>query len=458
MRVEDFDALMEAHKGKVSKAAIHPDDVMELADGQDISGPIFTHKGVILVSDPTVTKGSLRILEAEDMSGKRACPECGNPTYQKGLCLTCRVDDLEAELGNVDGMLTYHQHALPIPLVPGGWTGIARMRDDLTSPGTVLGPPDEEGFQSFVPKHNHDDNEQHLETCPGCRVEAGPTKQVGGSDDEQTKRLRVEGHMCMSIGDWSDAPSGKELRIGITTTDPTSLFPFEDELRKYTVFDSGYGYGQRDIKIPLPGIPDAGEKVCDEGAVPMSRICDGVKEMPHCAGLDNDAECHKLIKAGMCWMDSQPKAERESNQELQIGDLIVRKSHPTIGGFDVFVIPPGMTDQKQELEFKCFFNEKGALGLRDWITETHTKPGSDLTQREVQVGSAVNYWDNDGERHNALVIHVWSDTNVNLVYVDNSPIPEGASAEGDEFGRKRKHPSSVPYNSDEEVTRHTWTW
>jgi len=50
--------------------------------------------------------------------------------------------------------------------------------------------------------------------------------------------------------------------------------------------------------------------------------------------------------------------------DMQIGDLVVRKSDPSMGGFDVYSMN---TDPEQDWEKICFFNTKGAIALKAWI-------------------------------------------------------------------------------------------
>jgi len=55
--------------------------------------------------------------------------------------------------------------------------------------------------------------------------------------------------------------------------------------------------------------------------------------------------------------------------EEQFGDLFVRKSPSDQGGFDIYVIEP-QTDEYPPVKRRvCFFNERGALRLAEWITE-----------------------------------------------------------------------------------------
>ena len=135
-----------------------------------------------------------------------------------------------------------------------------------------------------------------------------------------------------------------------------------------------------------------------------------------------------------------PDGEPMSN-ELQIGDLIVKKSHPNIGGFDIYVIDPQFDESPPVKRRACFFNNKGTIALKEWIEETHIKPDTDTPDGEPMVGDGpiriprpgehVLYWDHDGQEHDALVIRVFTLSEgkyplLNLLFVDERVVtPDG---------------------------------
>ena len=103
MREEDFDNLIRAHGGSVTKVAMHPDDLTELNNGCEVpwtpdGATTYGQKGVIVVLDPTVGKGSMRILEFHDTTNRRSCPRCSNQVMVPGLCQECRINDLEQKM------------------------------------------------------------------------------------------------------------------------------------------------------------------------------------------------------------------------------------------------------------------------------------------------------------------------------------------------------------------------
>lgn len=124
----------------------------------------------------------------------------------------------------------------------------AEERDDLTSPGIGLGPPDGEGFQALVIKHNHDDSEPHLDTCPGCRMEAGESKPQPEIDHDNLGTAFVDVLESLNKLEKADRINSWEIEI-----------------------DNGlcrYSGGKRSLRTPSP--KPVGEKLIIKGTVELS--------------------------------------------------------------------------------------------------------------------------------------------------------------------------------------------
>ena len=67
----------------------------------------------------------------------------------------------------------------------------------------------------------------------------------------------------------------------------------------------------------------------------------------------------------------------------------------------------------------------------------------------VEIGGHVVYWDRNKIEHDALVIHVWSDTCINLVWIDDLP--------GDSIGNLRNCETSVSHVDVVGLHRNCWT-
>jgi len=100
------------------------------------------------------------------------------------------------------------------------------------------------------------------------------------------------------------------------------------------------------------------------------------------------------------------RAVRAARESLDMGDLVIKESPPSMGGMDIYGKGPGYAEDQGDLEKVTFLNERGMEELGEWITSASAAARRIASTNEYFVGEVFMPGMRTDPRHEGRMGHI----------------------------------------------------